>query len=328
MAPETPEKTVLDCLAANYGVRGTLQRLPGENLNYLLTTPEGQRFVAKIVDDDMPPEVVEMEFQAIEYAISGGLSIDLPEVIQNSNGRIETGIKLHNKPQDRLRLIHFIDGIILETLSDISTNLLKNIGIALAQFNLAMQGFNHSVADRNHRWNLAEAGQHRDKTGLIEDPAKREHLYWAFDTWQQTKTRLKSLPQQFIHGDANRENILVNDDRVTGLVDFGDSGFNPTACELAICLAYIMMDQARPLDTAAQVVRGYHETRPLSEGEFSVMYPLICGRLAVSIVISSLRRTIDPDNPYWFGGEESAWKLLTCLRVTGKSRFEQRIGTR
>jgi len=112
----------------------------------------------------------------------------------------------------------------------------------------------------------------------------------------------------------NRENILVRGDQVTGLVDFGDSCSNPTICDLAICLAYIMMDREDPLETAAIVTRAYHETRPLTEAEFSVLLPLVCGRLATSIAISASRRTIDPDNPNWFGSEESSRDLLQKLR--------------
>ncbi len=112
----------------------------------------------------------------------------------------------------------------------------------------------------------------------------------------------------------NPENILVRGDQVTGLVDFGDSCFNPVICDLAICLAYIMMDRADPLQTAVTVTRAYHEIRPLTEAELSVIYPLICGRLATTIAVSTSRRRIDPDNPNWFGDEESTWKLLQALK--------------
>jgi len=170
-----------------------------------------------------------------------------------------------------------------------------------------MQGFDHPAAHRNHRWNLAEAGQHRDKISLVEDPEKQALLAWGFDAWERVKNDLKSLQWQFIHGDMNRENILVRGDRVTGLVDFGDSCFNPVVCDLAICLAYVMMDRDDPLETAAIVTGAYHEIRPLTEAELSVLLPLVCGRLAVSIAVSMSRRRIAPDNPNWCGSEKSAW---------------------
>jgi len=321
---ETFQIIVLDCLAENYSLSGSLRRLPGENLNFLLTTREGQRSVVKIVDEDMPPEVVEMEIQAIEHAVSRGLSIELPKTIQNFNGKIETGIKIHTKGEYRLRLIHFIDGKTLDSMTDISTNLQKNIGKSLAKFNLVMQDFDHPAAHRSHRWSLAEAGRHRDKTRLVEEAEKRDLLSWAFGTWQQASEEFYLLPQQFIHGDPNPENILVKGDRVSGLVDFGDSCFNPAICDLAICLCYLMMDRKDPVETASIVSRAYHEVRPLSDAEFSALFPLVCGRLAVTIAVSTSRRLIDPVNPNWFGGEADAWRLLARLRVIGPGTISRR----
>jgi hypothetical protein len=64
MAPGPIENTVLKCLSDNYGISGSLER-----------------FVVKIVDDDMPAEVSEMEFEASEYALSVGFSLKLPRIV-------------------------------------------------------------------------------------------------------------------------------------------------------------------------------------------------------------------------------------------------------
>ena len=319
MPPESTENRVLESLADNYGISGSLKRLPGENLNFLLTTAKGERFVAKIVDDDMPPEVVEMEFEAIEYAVSVGFPLDLPRIVPNIHRSIETRITLHKNSVKRLRISGFIDGIVLEYMADISKNLLKNVGTSLAKYNLAMQGFDHPAAKRSHRWNLVEAGQHRGAVERVRDPKKQALLSWGFDSWKGSENTLKSLPWQFIHGDMNPENILVRGERVSGLVDFGDSCLNPVVCDLAICLAYLMMDRDDPLEAAATVTRGYHEIRPLVETECSVLCPLICGRLASSIAVSISRRKIDPDNPNWFGSEGPAWRLLSKIRDISES---------
>lgn len=308
------ENTVLQCLQEHYEITGTLVRLSGENLNYLLTTVEGDRYVAKIVDDDIPSEVVKMEFEATEYAISKGFEPKLPIIIQNIYRKIETGINIHLNVRQRLILMTFIEGSVLQNTTDISIKMLENLGKTLASYNLAMQGFDHPAAHRSHRWDVAEAGRHRDKISLLKDLKKQALLEWGFDAWKQAKSGLESLPWQFIHGDMNPENILVKDDRVTGLVDFGDACLNPRVCELAICLTYIMMDRDDPMDAAAIVTRAYAEELPLSDDELSALVPLICGRLASSIAISTTRRTIDPDNPNWFGSVDSSWALLKSLQ--------------
>jgi Ser/Thr protein kinase RdoA (MazF antagonist) len=314
MISDQTERAILDCLSRHYGIAGSLRRLMGENLNCLVTTQGGIRFVAKIVDQHMPPRVVEMKSRAIEHALQAGFPLNLPKIIKNKEGNIETGIKLHKKGSYRLHLLSFVEGDVLDDLSDISVNLLKNIGFSVAEFDLAVQDFEHPAAHRNHRWNLADTGRHKDKTELLEDPQKRLLLAWAFDAWAGVGPELEKLPRQLIHGDANPENILVKDDRVSGLVDFGDCCINPTVCDLAICLAYLMMGREDPLATAALVADAYHEHRPLSSRERIALFPLVCGRLATTIAISTGRRLVDPDNPNWFGTEQPAWELLRFLR--------------
>jgi hydroxylysine kinase len=124
------------------------------------------------------------------------------------------------------------------------------------------------------------------------------------------------LPWQFIHGDGNPENIRMMDGRVIGLLDFGDSCYNPTVCELAICLAYQMMDQADPGAAAEPVIAGYQSLRPLSTPEKAVLEPLVCGRLAVSLSVAAERRQIDESNTNWFVSEAPAWHLLARLRAS------------
>lgn len=312
---------VAECLATHYGIEGRLERLPGENLNFLVTTASGQKFVSKIVDEHMSPAVVEMEFAAIEYAVNAGFQLHLPRIIENKYGNIETGIKIRINGNNRLRLISFIEGIEMSSIPDISERLLSELGKTLATFNVTMQDFNHPSAHRNHRWNLAEAGQHEDKIHLISDPAKRELLDGSFASWREARETLADVPWQFIHGDGHDENILVEGERVSGLIDFGDCCHNPTICELAICLTYLMMRGDEPLRIAAIITAGYQCVRPLAAKELALLYPLVCGRLAVSLCVANKRKTIDPGNPNWFGGEQACWRLLARLRAMGSASF-------
>ena len=317
MNPENREQAILECLKSNYGLVGTLTRLSGENLNYLISGERGPSHVVKIVDDDMPPEVVEMENEALNYAVSAGFSYRLPKIMKNSRGNIETGIIERINSPHRLRVIDLIEGEELHKSSDISRKMLKNVGKMIAELCLVMQGFDHPAAHRSHRWNLVDAGRHRDKISLETDAAKRALLEWGFDAWAQVRVQFNHLPWTFIHGDLNPENILVKSDRIIGVVDFGDSCMNPAVCDLAISITYFMMNTEKPLEAAGVVVAGYEQIRPLQEVERAVLLPLVCGRLATSVAISLSRRLIDPNNPNWFGSEASARRLLGQLRDMG-----------
>jgi Ser/Thr protein kinase RdoA (MazF antagonist) len=319
------QKIVLNCLTANYGLTGRLVRLPGENLNFLLVADDGTKHVFKIVDEHMPPDVVEMEFAAIEHAVKAGFRLQLPRIKENKYGNLETGIKLHKNAEYRLRKIEFLAGTELSSISDISEKLLSDLGKTLATFNLAMRGFEHPAAHRSHRWNLAEAERHEDKMSLIADPENRQLLEWAYSHWRACKERLGTLPWQFIHGDAHDENVMVENGRVSGLIDFGDCCFNPTVCDLAICLTYLMMRGEDALRNARIIIDGYREVRPLSLAECSMLYPLVCARLAVSVCVANRRKTIDPGNPNWFAGEAATWALLARLRDMGPEKFERAL---
>ncbi|MDT8321649.1 MAG: phosphotransferase [Xanthomonadales bacterium] len=307
-----------NCLKSNYGITGDLKRLPGENLNYLVTTGAGRQYVAKLVDEDMPSDIISLAAEVIGHALGKVAELELPKILENKNGNIETRIKSDINKPIRLHVMEFLTGNVLHGITDISEKLLADSGRILARFDLALADFDHPAAHRNHRWNLAKANQHRDSIRLLSGPEQRELLSWAFDTWERkAAARFHELPHQVIHGDAFTENLLVRDDKVTGLVDFGDCCYNPTICELAICLTYLMMEREDPVPTAAVITRGYHEVRPLSEAELDVLLPLVCGRLAVTLAVSAERKLIDPDNPNWFEGEGPARRLIRKLRSTG-----------
>lgn len=312
------EAAILQCLCDHYGIKGSLSRLSGENINYLVTVDAEERYVLKIMGADMSVEAVAMEYAAIEHAVSHGFGLKFPRIVKNRSDKLNSGIYVRKKHHYTALLYTFIDGKLLSEMSDISIKMANNVGNAIALFDLSMKNFDHPAAHRSHPWNLAEAGQHECKIKLIKDPDRYDLLAWAFHTWySDAQPKLSALPQQFIHGDAHDDNILINAGRVTGLLDFGDSGFNPTICELATCLPYLMMGRDNPLEIAASIVTGYHSTRPLSEVEFSVLMPLVCGRLAVTVSMAAERRQIDPSHPAWFISEPGAWDLLAFLRSMG-----------
>src|SRR5262249_14078872 len=118
--------------------------------------------------------------------------------------------------------------------------------------------------------------------------------------------RLASVRKAIIHGDLNDANILVGggpdlearNQSVVGIVDFGDMVHSYRIGELAIAIAYAMLDCDDPLNVAAAVVRGYSERSALDDNELKALFGLAVLRLCVSACIAASQQRERPDNVY------------------------------
>jgi Ser/Thr protein kinase RdoA (MazF antagonist) len=307
-----------------FGFDGVATRLAGEcDLNFLIENT-GTRALLKIAHAEA--QLDELEFQNAVLAHLGERSgerfaqaLPVQQALPARSGETIVEIAVAGEPR-YVRLLSFIEGRMLAHVSPHTPALLQSLGMAVAQVDLALQGFSHPLAAREYKWNLAQAETLIPKLDSIEDPHRRAIAERHFERYRRTlKPNFAALPHSVIHGDANDHNIVVTgkgyDARVSGLIDFGDAVFSPTVCGLAIALAYAMLDKNDPLATAAHVVRGYHAVRPLSELELEMLYPLTLTRLAVSVTNSAFEKRLRPDDRYAVISEAPAWALLETLET-------------
>jgi len=311
---QTIERIAASC-AQKYGIAGDLTRLHGENFNFLICTEDQRRYVLKLTGDDLPEELLTLEHRVIEHLQAANLNLKFPSLIINREGAFVTRIQRKDGTTLYARLLEFVAGTPWGESSVPNTDRLHDLGRVLAEIDLALSSFDHPAAHRTHRWDLAQAAtHHRDQIPLVRDVKGRRILEYMFHLYAGGAVPfLPSLRHSLIHGDANDENLLVEGERVVGLLDFADCCYNPTVCELAIALAYTMMGASDPLGLGAQLVGSYHEIHPLLQSELAVLYPLLCGRLCTTVTVAAERREIDPDHPTWFVTEGRAWALLERL---------------
>jgi 4-aminobutyrate aminotransferase-like enzyme len=74
--------------------------------------------------------------------------------------------------------------------------------------------------------------------------------------------------------------------------------FSYTLGDLAIAMAYAILDKPDPLSVATHILRGYHATFPLTEQEITALYGLIILRLCMSVCIAAEQQHNQPDNAY------------------------------
>src|SRR5262249_19526919 len=108
------------------------------------------------------------------------------------------------------------------------------------------------------------------------------------------------LRRSVIHGDANDYNLLVDPQSlsVTGLIDFGDMVYSYTVGDLAIAIAYVILDENDPRAAAAEIVSGHQNEFELLEEELDALWPLVRLRLAMSVCLAAHQLRQQPENKY------------------------------
>lgn len=304
------QEKITNTLKAAYGISGSIHRLAGENENYLIELADGVNYVLKLADGISMCDRILLEHAAVEAVFEYDIGVSLPRIVPNQDGEYVVTMDMGAGDPHFGRLLQFVSGDPWGEKAPASDDLLTSLGQLIAHIAKALASIDLPAARTTHSWDLAAAGSHWGDIKLIGDPERWRLLSMQFERWTMIVQDLEKVPHGLIHGDLNDDNLLVAEGKLNGVLDFGDTLYNPLICDLAIALAYILLDEPDPWRSGAQVVAGYHAIRRLSAAEIELLYPLICARLGVSLVIATKRRLLDPQRTAWFVTEERAWAFL------------------
>ena len=303
-----------------YGLRVQARTLPGEcDANFRLVSESAEAFVLKVMRADCDAALIEMQCAALTHLAKRAAEVRLPRICQTLTGAWLAKTEIASGAEHLVWMLSFVAGDVLAQANPQSPDMLKSLGRLLGRVNAALADFTHPAAHREMKWDLARAGWVKDYLPCIADTERRaliERLLHRYET--EVAPQLPHLRKSVIHNDANDYNVLVSEAKapprtVVSLIDFGDMLHTATVFEIAIAAAYALLDKPDPLIRAAQVIAGYHEAYPLTEGEIALLYDLICSRLMVSVVNSAQRKQQQPDDPYITISERPAWDALEKL---------------
>jgi len=231
-----------------------------------------------------------------------------------------------------VRALTFLPGVPYAHVAH-SPELRHQLGRFMGRMSCALQGFGHPAAHKpGFLWNLDNAADVRPWVADIANDDDRAVVERAFQRHQQrVQPQLPRLRGAVVHHDANDHNVLVddvlnddvlnddvlNDGRtvpvISGLIDFGDMLFARQINELAVTLAYALLDATDIVAAGSDVISGYSAEFPLTDDELRVVYDLAATRLAMSVAISSHRQRRFPDNEYLTISQAPALRLLRRL---------------
>jgi 4-aminobutyrate aminotransferase-like enzyme/Ser/Thr protein kinase RdoA (MazF antagonist) len=321
-APRLSREEAVRIAAELYGIEVSAAPLPSErDQNFLLRDSHGEQFVLKIANPQESLEFLEMQNCMIRFLSGAPVDLSFPRIIiSKSEKDIPTFESESSGGQPHyVRLLSWIDGACLASVRPHNRKLLRSLGRALGQMDAALAGFEHPAARRSFYWDIRRASIAREYLTLLPDSKRklveRFLAEWEAIDWSQLRSSI-------IHNDANDYNVLVGpinaldqrpDWRVAAILDYGDVVHTATVCELAVALAYVMLDKSDPIGAAAQVVSAYHEVYPLTENEVESLYALITARLCCSVCYAAYQAREIPANDYLMISNTAAWALLEKL---------------
>ena len=310
--------TARQVLKDAYGLDAELTPLYGELDDiFLAVTGNGEKRILKIMHDGCKEKCVDLQCQAMAHLAGTAAELNLPRVIPTKAGQLYTVVSVDGVDRLVWSLI-FCSGTLLADFTPHTDELMRSFGRTMGLLDVGLASFTHPAMKQGHQWELTRAAAARSLVQhLVGDVARQVDA--ALRRFENvTAEKLERLPYGVIHNDANNDNVLVNVTEdgygaVNGLIDFGDITYQPIVCEVAIALAYAILDKDDPLTVCARFLEAYNEIRPLSGDELAVLYDLIMTRLAVSIAIAAARRIEDPDDPYNSASKDSAIRALSLL---------------
>ncbi|WP_170113032.1 aminotransferase class III-fold pyridoxal phosphate-dependent enzyme [Ahniella affigens] len=316
--PDLPLALILQQLQADYGLSGALKPLVSERDQNFRVETGGGAWVLKIANAAEDVRFLKLQNACLTHLAEIDPALGVQRLIPARNGQ-DLVYWTHAGQTHAVRLLSFLSGD-LYSAAPKSHPLLASLGRLMGRLSCALQGFSDASAHRpDFLWNLDRFPQIKswlpDVAGSERDLVGR--VFNRYDT--RVVPRLKHLRLAVLHQDANDNNLIVSTTEppaVTGLIDFGDMCQGRQINELAVTLAYALLDSADVLADAGVLIRAYTAEFPLQAAEASVLFDLVAARLAMSVCISSHRAKDFPDNPYLLISQRSAFALLAKLDQT------------
>jgi len=291
-APRLTCEDAVRIAADFYGLNAAASALPSErDQNFLLKVASESQFVLKIANSEESFDFLDLQNRMVQYLSSRRIALEFPRIISGKNGKDIATIETGAAEKHFVRLFTWLDGECLATVQSHGRKLLASLGRALGQMDAALADFSHPAAHRAFYWDLRRADIAREHARLLPED-RRPIVEGFFSEW--AKIDWSRLRSSVIHNDANDYNVLVQGAgtpaaHVSAILDYGDVVHTATICELAVTLAYVMLDKPDPIGAAAHVITAYHETYPLTEYEIDSLYTLIATRLCCSVCYAAHR---------------------------------------
>lgn len=310
-------ETVQQIAKTHYNLNVAATALNGyEEQNFLLRAADGRRYIFKAAPATTGPAFIQAQVAVMQQLVQTSAGRCFQEHRLNTDGAAVTYC-MQDHEGYYVRILSFLEGHFWVDEKEKSPALYESLGSFLGLMDQALEGQYHAAAERTYPWDISRAADAEKSLQHIRDPEKRRiAAYFLLQFQTEVAPQLSSLRKACIHNDANDYNILIQEGRVSGLIDFGDMVWSALIHNLAVACTYAMLHTDDPVTVAAHIVKAYHQQYPLTIPEVDLIYYLVAARLCISVTQSAEKASQHSDNTHHFLTEEPAWKLLFQLLRT------------
>ncbi|MCP5382172.1 MAG: phosphotransferase [Kordiimonadaceae bacterium] len=310
--PNFSEEKIARIAKELYGLEGEIKSLVSfEDQNARIKTTHGC-YVLKIANKRWSRDFLQMQTDVLDHLKTVAPDLTFPEAVKTLKGDTITFINGF-----AVRLLTYLEGNILANMER-SPELYKDIGRFLGQFSNAMVSFPYDGTDGSDKYwkldNVIDCKKYLPEVDDLDARNRIERLYTHYE--KNILPLLPELRKAVIHSDANEQNFLINPERpekIAGLIDFGEMQYASQVNELAITLAYSLLNEDDSDMAAGKIIEGYTSEFPLKPLEQEILYDLMAMRLVTNITMTSHSAKMFPDNDYILISQKPARVLLKKL---------------
>ncbi len=303
-----------DILLELFNIKGKASSLPGEvDFNFRIKIKDEEGYILKISSAKEDRNYLYFQQKLLQYIYKNRQNLIVPKVIKDKNGDVISKITDAFGKLQKVRLLSWVSGRIWSDVNPQLDDLRFSLGQQCGLLTGVLQGFNHTEANRNFDWDVAQSLWTKKHIHLFKGEEK-EIISVFQRKFESAQSSYSKLRKSVVHNDANDNNIIVSSSLISptvkSIIDYGDAIHTQIINDLAVASAYAIMNHAEPLEAAIPIIKGYHSKFPLLEKELAHLYNAIAMRLVISVTKSAINKIEDPDNIYLLVSEKSAWEVL------------------
>lgn len=308
------EELIKEIVNENYHLRVDVKKLNGyDEQNFLLKDKDANKYILKVAGDEHGLSLPDAQIKMINHLSKSNLSEKFQHFLKNHEHQELTNY-VHDGKNYYIRILTFLEGDFWGDCKILPENTFTDLGNFLGRMDNALKDFSHPALHRRYMWDINNAADANAKLSFIKDHERRRlAAYFLMQFETEVLPVLPSLRHAYIHNDANDYNILIKENFVSGIIDFGDSVYTALINNLAVACTYAILNNADPLKAATLIVKGYHQSYPLQEKEIELLYYLIAARLCISLTQSAWNASLTTFNEHHFLTEKPGWELLFKL---------------